>query len=158
MSTGISTTLTDAETLAAPLTLLAKGECQTAAGQYREGSATVYQADFAALQVVAAQRGWVCETDEDAGSIIYRLDGVSDPEEFATEAIARARAGGSDSPLPVYLLLFTTVTCFKIHGATVFQDGISLPVTFWGPEDYVKSLPLVRKFIDLLQLELSAEA
>ena len=45
------------------------------------------------------------------------------------------------------------LTCFKLPQCeTVFRDGVSLPVYFWEPEDYVKSLPLVRKFIDLLSI------
>ena len=153
----MSTTLTHSETAGTPLALLAKGERQIAAGQYREGSAVVYQAAFTALQEVAARRGWVCETHDDAHDVIYRLDGVEPPPESAVEALKQAQERIND-PLPVYSLLFINAMCFKIHGATVFRDGISLPVTFWEPEDYVKSLPLVKKLIDLLRLELEAEA
>lgn len=153
----MSATLTHSETADTPLALLAKGERQIAAGQYREGSAAVYQAAFTALREVAARRGWPCETYEEADAIIYRLDGVEPPSESVVEEMKRIRER-SNEPLPVYSLLFTTVTCFKIHGATVFRDGESLPVTFWEPEDYARSLPLVKKFIDLLELELQAEA
>ena len=66
----MSTATTYSETADTPLALLAKGERQIAAGRYREGSATVYQAAFTALQKVAARRGWVCETYEDADAII----------------------------------------------------------------------------------------
>ena len=151
----MSTTLTHSETADTPLALLAKGERQIGAGQYREGSAAVYRAAFTALQEVAARRGWVCETHEDAINITYWLESLEFPA-TAAEAIRQATEHKND-PLPVYPLLFTTVTCFKIHSATVFRDEISLPVTFWEPEDYAKSLPLVRKFIDLLGGELRVE-
>ena len=147
---------THAETGDTPLDLLAKGESRIAAGQYREGSATVYQAAFTALREMAARRGWVCETYEDADAIIYRLDGVEPPSESAVEDLKRAFERVND-PLPIYSLLFTTVYCFKHHGATIFRDGESLPVTFWEPGDYVRSLPLVKKFIDLLAMEPKAE-
>ena len=142
---------THAETGYTPLDLLAKGESQIAAGQYREGSATVYQAAFTALREMAARRGWVCETYEDADAIIYRLDGVEPPSESAVEDLKRAQERIND-PIPVYSLLFTTVYCFKHHGATTSPDGL-LPTTFWEPDDYVRSLPLVNKFIDLLASE-----
>ena len=154
---GMSTVLTYSETADTPLALLAKGEQQIAAGHYREGSAMVYQAAFTALQQVAARRGWVCETRDDAHDVIYRLDGVEPPAESAVEDLKRAQEQIND-PLPAYSLLFINVICFKLHGDTVFRDGISPPVTFWEPEDYVKSLPLVKKLINLLRLELEAEA
>ena len=147
----MSTAATYSETADTPLALLAKGERQIGAGLYREGSATVYQAAFAALQEVAARRGWLCETYKDADDIIYRLDGVENPPESAAEAIKQARERIND-PLPVYSLLFTTVYCFKHHSATRSPDG-TLPTTFWEPDDYVRSLPLVKKFIDLLAAE-----
>ena len=147
----MSTVATYSEAADTPLALLAKGERQIAAGQYREGSATVYQAAFAALQEVAARRGWVCETYEDADAIIYRLDGVEPPAESVVEEMKRIRERRNE-PLPVYSLLFTTVYCFKHHGTTTSPDG-SLPTTFWEPDDYVRSLPLVKKFIDLLAAE-----
>ena len=147
----MSTTLNYSETAETPLALLAKGERQIAAGQYREGSATVYQAAITALREVAAQRGWVCETHEDADAIIYRLDGVKSPPESAVEAIKHARER-IDDPLPGYSLLFTTMYCFKHHGATTSPDG-SLSTTFWEPDDYARSLPLAKKFIDLLAAE-----
>ena len=147
----MSATMTHSETADTPLALLAKGERQIADGQYQEGSATVYQAAFTALQEVAARRGWVCETYEDADDIIYRLDGVENPPESAAEAIMQARAR-INVPLPVYSLLFTTVYCFKHHSATRSPDG-TLPTTFWEPDDYVRSLPLVKKFIELLAAE-----
>ena len=147
----MSTVATYSEAADTPLALLAKGERQIAAGQYREGSATVYQAAFAALQEVAARRGWVCETYEDADAIIYRLDGVEPPAESVVEEMKRIRERRNE-PLPVYSLLFTTVYCFKHHGATTSPDG-SLPTTFWEPDDYVRSLPLVKKFIDLIAAE-----
>lgn len=146
----MSTKLTYSETADTPLALLAKGEHQIAAGYYREGSATVYQAAFTALREVAARRGWVCETYEDADDIIYRLDGI-EPMETASAAIRYADEH-VDDPLPVYSLLFINVICFKHHAATTSPDG-TLPVVFWEPEDYVRSLPLVKKFIDLLALE-----
>ena len=103
-----------------------------------------------------ARRGWVCETHDDGHPVIYRLDDVEPPPEDVAEAIEVAFER-VDDPLPVYSLLFTTVLCFKLHSATVFRDGVSLPVYFWEPEDYVKSLPLVKKFIDLLRSELQTE-
>ena len=147
----MSAAATYSETPDTPLTLLAKGERLITAGQYREGSATVYQAAFTALREVAARRGWVCETHDDGHDVIYRLDGVEPPAESAVEDIKRARARIND-PLPVYSLLFTTVYCFKHHGATTSPDG-TLPTTFWEPDDYVRSLPLVKKFISLLAME-----
>lgn len=151
----MSTTLNYSETAETPLALLAKGERQIAAGQYREGSATVYQAAITALREVAAQRGWVCETHEDARAITHRLDNVVPPATFA-EAITQAFER-VDDPLPVYSILFTTAYCFKHHSRLRSPDG-TLPTTFWEPEDYVKSLPLVKKFIDLIEAELRAEA
>ncbi len=133
-----------------PSALLAKGECRIAAGQYREGSAAVYQAAFVALREVALRRGWPCETHEDADNMIYRLDG-REPLATAAEALEYA-SEHLDDPLPVYSLLFGTVICFKYHGATTSPDG-SLPVTFWEPEDYGRSVRLVKKFIDLLASE-----
>ena len=147
----MTTTLTHSETLDAAYALLAEGERQIAAGRFREGSASVYQAAFTALRQVAARRGWVCETYEDADDIIYRLDGVEPPAETAVEDMEWIREH-IDDPLPVYSLLFTTVYCFKHHSRTRSPDG-TLPTTFWEPPDYVKSLPLVKKFIDLLQSE-----
>jgi hypothetical protein len=147
----MSATPTYPETADTPLALLAKGEGQIAAGRYREGSATVYQAAFTALREVAARRGWACETYEDADAIIYRLDGVEPPPESVVEEMKRIRERRNE-PLPVYSLLFTTVYCFKHHGAETSPDG-ALPTTFWEPDDYVRSLPLVKKFIDLLVAE-----
>ena len=147
----MSTVATHSETADTPLALLAKGEGQIAAGQYREGSATVYQAAFTALREVAARRGWTCETYEEANDIIYRLDGVEPPAESVVEEMKRIRERRNE-PLPVYSLLFTTVYCFKHHSAETSPDG-TLPTTFWEPDDYVRSLPLVRKFIDLLASE-----
>ena len=147
----MSTTLTHSETADTPLALLANGERQIAEGQYREGSAGVYRAAFTALQEVAARRGWVCETYEDADAIIYRLDGVEPPAESVVEEMERIRERRNE-PLPVYSPLFITVYCFKHHGATTSPDG-SLPTTFWEPDDYIRSLPLVKKFIDLLASE-----
>ena len=152
----MTTTPTHSEALDAAYALLAEGERQIAAGQYREGSASVYQAAFTALRCVADSRGWPCETEEDVCGATYRLDGKVPPNSLA-DAIQQGLAASIDDPLPVYGLLFTTVICFKLHGDTVFRDGISLPVTFWEPEDYVKSLPLVKKFIDLLASEKLAE-
>ena len=129
----MTTTAIHSEIADTPLALLAKGERQIAAGQYREGSATVYQAAFTARREVATRRGWVRETYEEADDIIYRLDGVEPPLESMVEEMKRIRERRNE-PLPVYSLLFTTVTCFKIHGATVFRDGKSLPVTFGEPE------------------------
>ena len=149
----MTTTLTQphAETLAPAYELLADGERQIAAGRYREGSASVYQGAMTALRAVADARGW--PADEDAYDIMHRLDNTEPlPEDFA-EAMKIALERVND-PLPVFRTLFINVTCFKIHGATVFRDGVSLPVYFWEPEDYVKSLPLVKKFIDLLALEM----
>ena len=148
----MSTALSHSETADTPLALLAKGEGLIGAGEYREGSATVYEAAFTALRELSARRGWVCETHDDAHDVVYRLDGVEPPPESVVEAIKQA-SERVDDPLPVYSLLFTTVICFKIHGATVFRDGVSLPITFWEPEDYMKSLPLVKKFIDHLAWE-----
>ena len=147
----MSTAPTYSETADTPLALLARGERQIAAGKYREGSATVYQAAFVALQEVAARRGGACETYEEANAIIYQLDGVEPPAESVVEEMKRIRERRNE-PLPVYSLLFTTVYCFKHHGATKSPDG-TLPTTFWEPDDYVRSLPLVKKFIDLLATE-----
>ena len=122
----------------------------------REGSANVYQAAFTALRAVAKSRGWPCETEEDVCNATYRLDGKEPPKDFA-DAVKQGLEASIDDPFPVYGLLFTTVICFKLHGETVFRDGISLPVTFWEPENYVNSLPLVKKFIDLLASEKLAE-
>ena len=152
----MTTTPTHSEALDAAYALLAEGECQIAAGQYREGSANVYQAAFTALRAVAESRGWPCETEEDVCNATYRLDGKEPPKDFA-DAVKQGLEASIDDPFPVYGLLFTTVICFKLHGETVFRDGISLPVTFWEPENYVNSLPLVKKFIDLLASEKLAE-
>lgn len=152
----MTTTSTHSENIDTAYALLAEGECQIAAGQYREGSASVYEAAFTALQAVAKSRGWPCETEEDVCNATYRLDGKEPPASLS-DAIKRGLEASADDPLPVYGLLFSTVTCFKLHGETVFRDGVSLPVYFWEPEDYVKSLPLVRKFIDLLVSENLAE-
>lgn len=138
------------ETADTPLALLEKGERAIAGGQYREGSAMVYRAAFNALREVAARRGWVCETHDDAVRLTYWLENLELPV-TAAEAIRQANEH-ADDPLPVYPLLFSTVVGFKYHGAMVFSDD-NLPVTFWEPEDYVRSLPLVRKFIDLLASE-----
>ena len=153
----MSAMVTYSETADTPLALLAKGERQIAAGQYREGSATVYQAAFTALREVAARRGWVCETYEDACNLTYRLDG-EDPPATLDDAIKQGLETSIDDPLPIYGLLFTTVICFKLHSDTVFRDGISLPVTFWEPDDYVNSLPVVKKFIALLESDLQSES
>lgn len=153
----MTTTLTPPETLDAAYALLAEGERQIAVGQFREGSANVYQAALAALQAVAESRGWPCETEEDVDDIIHRLDGVEPLPDDAAEAIKVAFEHVND-PLPVFSTLFVNVDCFKYHSAIVFRDGVSLPVYFWEPEDYVKSLPLVKKFIDLLRSELQSVA
>ena len=144
----MSTATTFSETADTPLALLAKGERQIAAGRYREGSATVYQAAFTALREVAARRGWVCETHDDACNLTYKLDGKEPPATLA-DAIKQGLETSIDDPLPVYGLLFTTVICFKYHSRAKSPDG-SPPTTFWEPDDYVHSLPLVKKFIDLL--------
>ncbi len=153
----MTTTPTHSETLDAAYALLAEGERQIAAGQYREGSADVYEAAFTALRAVAKSRGWPCETEEDVYDATYRLDGVEPPPDDMAEAI-KVALERVDDPLPVFSTLFINVTCFKLHSATVFRDGISLPVYFWEPEDYVKSLPLVKKFIDLIGSELQTKA
>ncbi len=152
----MTTTPTHSEALDAAYTLLAEGERQIAAGQYREGSANVYQAALTALRAAAKSRGWPCETEEDVCDATYRLDGMDPPGDFA-DAVKRGLEASIDDPLPIYGLLFTTVICFKLHGETVFRDGISLPVTFWEPENYINSLPLVKKLIDLLASEILAE-
>ncbi len=144
----MTTTPTHSEALDAAYALLAEGERQIATGQYREGSANVYQAAFTALRAAAKSRGWPCETYEDAHNVIYQLDGIEPPPESSVEVIQQARGRIAD-PIPVYSLLFTTVYCFKHHGRTGSPDGTP-PTTFWEPEDYNKSLPLVKKFIDLL--------
>ena len=133
-----------------PAALLAKGERRIAAGRHREGSAAVYQAAFAALREVAQRRGWPCETHEDADYMIYRLDGV-EPLATAAEALKYASEHIND-PIPVYSRLFVSVMGFKYHGATTCPDGTPA-VTFWEPEDYDRSLPKVKKFIDLLASE-----
>ena len=152
----MTTTPTHSEVLDAAYAMLSEGEREISAGHYREGSASVYQAAFTALRAVADRRGWPCETEEDVDDIINRLDGVEPLPDDAAEAI-KVAFERVDDPLPVYSTLFINVACFKLHSATVFRDGISLPVTFWEPEDYVKSLPLVKKFIDLLESEMPGE-
>ncbi len=147
----MTTTPTHSESIDTAYALLAEGERQIAAGQYREGSANVYQAAFTALHAVAKSRGWVCETHDDAHDVIYRLDGVRPPAKTAVEDMKWIREH-IDDPLPVYSLLFITVYCFKHHGAETSPDG-ALPTRFWEPDDYVRSLPLVKKFIDLLASE-----
>lgn len=147
----MTATSTHSESIDTAYALLAEGERQIAGGQYREGSASVYQAAFTALRAVAARRGWVCETYEDADAIIYKLDSVDPPPESVVEELKRIRERRNE-PLPVYSLLFTTVYCFKHHGAETSPDG-PLPTTFWEPDDYVRSLPLVKKFIALLASE-----
>ncbi|MYC35040.1 MAG: hypothetical protein F4X64_17965 [Chloroflexi bacterium] len=149
----MTTTSAQSESIDTAYALLAEGERLIAAGQYREGSASVYQAAFTALQAVAERRSWVCETEQDVGDIIHRLDGVEPLPDDAAEAI-KVAFERVDDPLPVFSTLLVNVDCFKLHSATVFRDGVSLPVYFWEPEDYVKSLPLVKKFIDLLRSEL----
>ena len=144
----MTTTPTHSEALDAAYALLAEGERQIAARQYREGSANVYQAALTALRAAAKSHGWPCETYEDAHNVIYRLDGIEPPPESSVEAIQQARRRIAE-PLPVFSLLFTTVYCFQHHGRTGSPDG-TLPTTFWEPEDYANSLPLVKKFIDLL--------
>lgn len=153
----MTTTSAQSESIDTAYALLAEGERQIAGGQYREGSASVYQAAFTALQAVAQRRGWVCETEQDVDDIIHRLDGVEPLPDDAAEAI-KVAFERVDDPLPVFSTLLVNVDCFKYHSATVFRDGVSLPVYFWEPEDYVKSLPLVKKFIDLLRLELQNES
>lgn len=153
----MTTTPTHSESIDTAYALLAEGERQIAAGQYREGSASVYEAAFTALRAVAKSRGWPCETEEDVDDIIHRLDGLEPLPDDAAEAI-KVAFERVDDPLPVFSTLFINVVCFKLHSATVFRDGISLPVYFWEPEDYFKSLPLVKKFIDLLEPEMQAEA
>ena len=151
----MTTTPTHSEALDAAYAFLDEGERQIAAGQYREGSANVYQAAFTALRAVAKTRGWPCETEEDLCNATYRLDGKEPPEDFA-DAVKRGLESSIDDPLPVYGLLFTTVYCFKHHSHTRSADG-SLPTVFWEPDDYVRSLPLVKKFIDLLASEKNHE-
>ena len=146
----MTTTPTHSESIDTAYALLAEGERQIAAGQYREGSANVYQAAFTALRV-SESRGWPCETEEDVCNATYRLDGKEPPDDFA-DAVKRGLESSIDDPLPVFGLLFTTVYCFKHHSRTRSPDG-SLPTVFWEPADYVKSLPLVKKFIDLLASE-----
>lgn len=152
----MTTTPTHSEVLDAAYAMLSEGEREISAGRYREGSASVYQGALIALRAVADSRGWPCETEEDVDDIINRLDGVEPLPDDAAEAI-KVAFERVDDPLPVYSTLFINVACFKLHSATVFRDGISLPVTFWEPEDYVKSLPLVKKFIDLLESEMPGE-
>ena len=153
----MTTTPTHSEALDAAYALLAEGERQIAAKQYREGSASVYQAAFTALRAVSKSRGWPCETDDDVSDVTHWLDNIEPLPGDVAEAIRMAFERAND-PIPVFSTLFTTtVLCFKLHSATVFRDGTSLPVYFWEPEDYVKSLPLVKKFIDLLRLELQTE-
>jgi hypothetical protein len=153
----MTTTPTQSEALDAAYALLAEGERQIADGQYGEGSANVYQAAFTALRAVAKTRGWPCETEDDVSDVTNRLDNIEPLPDDVSDAI-RAAFERANDPLPVFSTLFTTtVLCFKLHAATVFRDGVSLPVYFWEPEDYVKSLPLVKKFIDLLRSELQTE-
>ena len=151
----MTTTLTQThpETLAPAYDLLADGERQIAAGQYREGSASVYQAAITALRAVADARGW--PADADAYDITHRLDNIEPLPDDNAEAIKVAFERVND-PLPVFCTLFINVVCFDHHGRTVSPDG-SLPTTFWEPEDYVKSLPLVKKFIHLLAAEIPAQ-
>lgn len=151
----MTTTPTHSEALDAAYALLAEGERQIAAGQYREGSANVYKAAFTALRSVAKRRGWVCETHEDARAITRRLDNMEPPPATFAEVIRQAFERVGD-PLPVYSILFTTVYCFKHHSRTRSPDG-TLPTSFWEPDDYIKSLPLVKKFISLLESELRAD-
>ena len=153
----MTTTPTHSEALDAAYALLAEGERQIADGQYGEGSANVYQAAFTALRAVAKTRGWPCETEDDVSDVTNRLDNIEPLPDDVADAIRMAFERAND-PLPVFSTLFTTtVLCFKLHAATVFRDGVSLPVYFWEPEDYVKSLPLVKKFIDLLRSELQTQ-
>ena len=147
----MTATSTHSESIDTAYALLAEGERQIAAGQYREGSADVYQAAFTALHAVAKSRGWPCETEEDVCNATYRLDGKEPPASLS-DAIKRGLESSADDPLPVFGLLFATVYCFKHHSLTRSPDG-TLPTAFWQPEDYVKSLPLVKKFIDLLVSE-----
>ena len=44
-----------------------------AAGEELPGSAELWQASFCALQLVAARRGWPCETMDDCYAVINRL-------------------------------------------------------------------------------------
>ncbi len=147
----MTTTPTHSEALDAAYALLAEGERQIAAGQYREGSANVYQAAYTALRAVAKTRGWPCETYEDICNATYRLDGKEPPASLS-ETIKRGLESSADDPLPVFGLLFTTVYCFNHHSRMRSPDG-TLPTTFWEPDDYAKSLPLVKKFVDLLASE-----
>ena len=147
----MTTTPAYSESIDTSYALLAKGERQITSGQYREGSANVYQAAFTVVQAVAESRGWPCETREDARSIMRRLDDVESLPDNAAEAIKVAFQRVGD-PLPVYSILFTTVYCFKHHSRTRSPDG-TLPTSFWEPDDYIKSLQLVKKFIDLLAAE-----
>ena len=150
---GTTTTLTHPEVLAPAYDLLADGERQIAAGRYREGSASVYQAAITALRAVADARGW--PADENAYDITHRLDNIEPLPDDDAEAIKMAFQRVND-PLPVFCTLFINVTCFEHHSRTVSPDG-SLPTTFWEPEDYVKSLPPVKKFIRLLASEIPGE-
>ena len=84
----MTTTPTHSESIDTAYALLAEGERQIAAGQYREGSANVYQAAFSALRVVSESRGWPCETEEDVCNATYRLDGKEPPDDFA-DAVKR---------------------------------------------------------------------
>lgn len=49
-----------------------------AAGEELPGSAELWQASFCALQLVAARRGWPCETMDDCYAVINRLAEESD--------------------------------------------------------------------------------
>ena len=53
----MTTTPAYSESIDASYALLAKGERQITSGQYREGSANVYQAAFTVVQAVAESRG-----------------------------------------------------------------------------------------------------
>lgn len=153
----MTATPTHSESLDTAYAMLSEGERQIAAGKYREGSANVYQAAFTAVQAVSASRGWPCQTEEDASDVTHRLDNIEPLPEDVAQAVKAAFERVHD-PLPVFSTLFTTtVLCFKLHSATVFRDGTSLPVYFWEPEDYVKSLPLVKKFIDLLRSQIQTD-
>lgn len=147
----MTTTLPSPSTPASPYALLDNGERQIAGGGYREGSALVYQAAFAALRAVAMRRGWPCATHADAHRIIYRLDGRKPPSGLA-DAVAKSREQPGAGPLAIYALLFGIVVSYKFHSAETTPHD-KPPVTFWKPDDYAAHLPLVKKFIDLLEAE-----
>ena len=92
----MTTTSTHSENIDTAYALLAKGERQIAAGQYREGSASVYRGRVhrVALPWLKAT-GWPCETEEDVcNAIIHRLDGkLSRYRPSLSDAIKRGVGG-----------------------------------------------------------------